>query len=82
MALMSVNSKRTISPYVMMMFRQPNVSSSDVFRMTNGDPKIGPITAHPVAAPSLRRNQREMSTGHVTAWLIPEVPMEMTKTAR
>ena len=65
-----------------MMFRQPKVSSRDVFRMTNGEPKIGPITAHPVAVPSLRRNQRAMSTGHVTAWLIPDVPMEMTKMAR
>jgi hypothetical protein len=50
--------------------------------MTRGEPKIGPVTASPVASPRLRRNQREMITGQVTAWLTPEAPREITTKKR
>src|SRR5512144_2243470 len=45
--------------------------------MTMGEPKMGPVTASPMAKPRLRRNHREMMTGQVTAWLTPDAPMEM-----
>src|SRR4030095_11312561 len=45
--------------------------------MTRGEPKMGPVTASPVAKPRLRRNQREMITGQVTAWLTPDAPREI-----
>src|SRR5258706_10428947 len=50
--------------------------------MTRGEPKMGPVTASPVARPRLRRNQREMITGQVTAWLTPDAPREMTTKLR
>src|SRR6185295_3266343 len=50
--------------------------------MTMGEPKIGPVTASPVARPRLRRNHREMITGQVTAWLTPDAPREMTTKKR
>src|SRR5215213_10059850 len=50
--------------------------------MTIGEPKMGPVTARPVAKPRLRRNQREMITGQVTAWLTPDAPREMTTKQR
>ncbi len=46
--------------------------------MTNGEPKIGPRTASPMARPRFRRNQRAMTTGQVTAWLAPDAPSETT----
>jgi hypothetical protein len=45
--------------------------------MTMGEPKIGPVTASPMAKPRLRRNHREMITGQVTAWLTPDAPREI-----
>src|SRR5678816_831544 len=50
--------------------------------MTIGEPKMGPVTASPMARPRLRRNQREMITGQVTAWLTPDAPNEMTTKKR
>ena len=50
--------------------------------MTMGEPKMGPVTASPVARPRLRRNHREMITGQVTAWLTPDAPREMTTKKR
>src|SRR5215471_18406483 len=50
--------------------------------MTRGEPKIGPVTASPMARPRLRRNHREMITGQVTAWLTPDAPREMTTKKR
>src|SRR5438034_11295386 len=50
--------------------------------MTMGEPKMGPVTASPVAKPRLRRNHREMITGQVTAWLTPDAPREMTTKKR
>ena len=62
--------------------RQPCASSICAFSMTMGEPKMGPVTASPMARPRLRRNHREMITGQVTAWLTPDAPSEMTTMKR
>src|SRR5262249_38048321 len=58
------------------------VSTICAFSMTMGEPKMGPVTARPVAKPQLRRNHREMITGQVTPWLTPDAPREMTTKKR
>ena len=74
---LSSEEERYILPHPTSRLRHPIVSSSDVLTITKGDPKIGPMTAIPVAIPRLRWNHRAMITGQVTAWLIPDAPIEM-----
>src|SRR3972149_12336294 len=47
-----------------------------------GEPNMGPVTASPMAKPRLRRNDREMIPGQVTAWLMPDAPRETTTKQR